>query len=58
MGVGTGLALPHYRADKFITGIDLSEAMLAKARERVAREALGNVAALHEMDAEATDFAE
>ncbi|MEE8658783.1 Phosphatidylethanolamine N-methyltransferase [Acetobacteraceae bacterium EV16G] len=58
VGVGTGLALPHYRADKIITGIDLSEAMLAKARERVAREALGNVAALHEMDAEATDFAD
>lgn len=56
VGVGTGLALPHYVADKRIVGIDLSAEMLAHARERVASKELSNVEALHEMDAEATDF--
>jgi phosphatidylethanolamine/phosphatidyl-N-methylethanolamine N-methyltransferase len=57
VGVGTGLALPHYDPVKVITGIDLSCDMLARARERVARQALGNVERLVEMDAEATNFA-
>lgn len=56
VGVGTGLALPHYNKDKRITGIDLSVDMLRQARRRVAREGLHTVQALHEMDAEATDF--
>ena len=56
MGVGTGLALPRYTADKRITGIDLSAEMLERARRRVARLGLDSVAALHEMDAEATSF--
>lgn len=56
VGVGTGLALPHYHAQKRITGIDLSGDMLALARARVARQRLSNVAALQEMDAEATSF--
>lgn len=58
VGVGTGLALPHYRVDKRVTGIDLSAEMLALARRRVAEGALGNVDGLHEMDAEATLFAD
>ena len=58
MGVGTGLALPRYQPDKRITGIDLSREMLAGARKRVAEHGLRNVDALHEMDAEATDFAD
>jgi phosphatidylethanolamine/phosphatidyl-N-methylethanolamine N-methyltransferase len=57
VGVGTGLALPRYRPEKRIIGIDLSTEMLAHARARVAREQLTNVAALLEMDAEATSFA-
>jgi phosphatidylethanolamine/phosphatidyl-N-methylethanolamine N-methyltransferase len=55
VGVGTGIALPHYGAHLEVTGIDLSPAMLAKARRRVAAEKLANVVALHEMDA--TDLA-
>jgi phosphatidylethanolamine/phosphatidyl-N-methylethanolamine N-methyltransferase len=56
VGVGTGLALPHYTSDKRITGIDLSKEMLRKARERTRKDTLSNVQALHEMDAEATSF--
>jgi len=58
VGVGTGLALPHYNADKLITGIDLSGDMLERARRRVATHSLGNVEALLEMDAEETEFAD
>lgn len=56
VGVGTGLALPHYNSSKRITGIDLSEEMLQKARERTRTDGLGNVQGLQEMDAEATSF--
>lgn len=58
VGVGTGLALPHYTAAKRVTGIDLSGDMLARARERVRRDHLTNVDALLEMDAEDTRFAD
>ncbi|MDE2334375.1 MAG: methyltransferase domain-containing protein [Rhodospirillales bacterium] len=54
IGVGTGLALPHYGPQKRVTGIDLSADMLARARVRAAT--LANVDALLEMDAEATTF--
>lgn len=58
VGVGTGLALPHYSSGKRITGIDLSSDMLARARERVRRDRLTNVDSLLEMDAEDTRFAD
>jgi len=58
VGVGTGLALPQYRRDLQIVGIDLSREMLEKARERVASERLGNVRGLLEMDAERMAFAD
>ncbi|GBR01445.1 class I SAM-dependent methyltransferase [Acetobacter oeni] len=58
VGVGTGLALPHYTGNKRITGIDLSSDMLERARERVRRDRLENVDALLEMDAEETRFAD
>ena len=56
VGVGTGLALPHYAADRRVTAIDLSAEMLAQARRRVADREIATVVALREMDAEATDF--
>jgi phosphatidylethanolamine/phosphatidyl-N-methylethanolamine N-methyltransferase len=56
VGVGTGLALPHYAPDKRVTGIDLSGEMLALARKRVRELGLSNVEALRQMDAEATEF--
>ena len=56
VGVGTGLALPHYGPDKRVTGIDVSADMLVKARARAA--ALSNVHAVWEMDAQSTHFAD
>ena len=56
VGVGTGLALPYYRAGLKVTGIDFSAEMLAKARDRVDRERLDAVEALRQMDARALDF--
>lgn len=56
VGVGTGLALPHYTPDKRITGIDLSTEMLEQARKRVQDRGIRTVHALYEMDAEMTDF--
>jgi len=58
VGVGTGLALPHYAPGKRITGIDLSTEMLALARARVADRRIACVDALLEMDAEAMAFAD
>lgn len=51
VGVGTGIALPHYKRDHRITGFDLSPDMLARAGKRVAETNLDNVVALLEMDA-------
>ena len=51
VGVGTGLSLPDYDNGLEIVGIDLSPEMLDKARERVTKEGLSNVAGLHVMDA-------
>ena len=56
VGVGTGLALPHYARGKRITGIDLSAEMLALAQNRVRERGLTNVDALLEVDAESTGF--
>lgn len=56
VGVGTGLALPLYDPSKRVHGIDLSAAMLEKARARVERVGLAHVEAIEEMDAEAMTF--
>ena len=58
VGVGTGLALPHYAAAKRVTGIDLSPEMLAVAERRVRAGLAATVEGLFEMDAEATSFDE
>jgi len=58
VGVGTGLSLPMYPTCVRITGIDVSREMLVRARRRVEREALANVEALVEMDAEHMSFAD
>ena len=59
VGVGTGLALPHYAPDKRVVGIDLSRDMLERARERVqGTPRLRNVLGLIEMDAERMAFAD
>jgi phosphatidylethanolamine/phosphatidyl-N-methylethanolamine N-methyltransferase len=55
VGVGTGLALPMYPAHCQIVGIDLSEGMLAKAKERTEAHRLKHVQ-LHRMDAGAMEF--
>lgn len=54
VGVGTGLNLPHYPADVRLTGVDLSPAMLAVARDRAAD--LGRRVDLREGDAQALPF--
>src|SRR5271170_1234063 len=56
VGVGTGVSLPGYSSKNRIIGIDLSEPMLQKARERVAGRALKNVERLEVMDAEHLSF--
>ena len=55
VGVGTGLALPMYPSHCRIVGIDLSEGMLAKAKERAEVQRLSHVQ-LHRMDAGAMEF--
>ena len=56
VGVGTGLSLPLYPSGVQVTGIDISEEMLARARARSARDGLEHVAALLRMDAEHMQF--
>jgi phosphatidylethanolamine/phosphatidyl-N-methylethanolamine N-methyltransferase len=50
VGVGTGLVLPRYGSHVRVTGVDLSEAMLAKARKRVLQQHLQHVVALDVAD--------
>jgi ubiquinone/menaquinone biosynthesis C-methylase UbiE len=54
VAIGTGLNLPFYPAEATITGVDLSPAMLAIARQRAAD--LGVHVDLHTGDAEALPF--
>ena len=56
VGVGTGISLPAYRKSTRLFGIDISEPMLQKARDRVAQLGLHNVEGLAVMDAEHLDF--
>lgn len=56
VGVGTGISLPGYSADSRIVGVDISEDMLGKARDRVRRLKLDNVEAIEVGDAEALHY--
>ena len=55
IGVGTGLCLPLYPRHCHVTGIDLSDGMLDKARQLVRERRLDNVR-LMRMDAGALEF--
>lgn len=55
-GVGTGRNFPCYPAGSTVTGIDLSPAMLERARRR--RDKLGTKVALREMDVLRLSFAD
>ncbi len=56
VGVGTGISLPEYSRANRICGVDISEPMLRKARERVAAHDMTNVEGLWVMDAERLAF--
>jgi len=58
VGVGTGLALPNYRRDLDVSGIDFSDDMLAKAQAKVDLRRLDHVKSLRQMDARNLDFAD
>jgi phosphatidylethanolamine/phosphatidyl-N-methylethanolamine N-methyltransferase len=58
VGVGTGLTLPYYSGSARVFGIDFSEPMLNKARQRVTEERLAHVEGLEVMDAERLEFAD
>ena len=56
VGVGTGISLPQYAPHLRIFGTDISEAMLRKAKRRVADLHLKHVEGLAVMDAEKLEF--
>jgi phosphatidylethanolamine/phosphatidyl-N-methylethanolamine N-methyltransferase len=56
VGVGTGISLPGYAKTSLVTGVDISEPMLDKARQRVRKLKLGNVEKIAVDDAEALSF--
>ncbi len=58
VGVGTGLSLSSYRRASRVIGIDISEPMLDKARQRVRRQGLSHVEDIRTGDAERLDFAD
>lgn len=58
VGVGTGISLPQYAGRDRIVGVDLSDAMLDKARKRVRAQDLTHVEQLVVGDAENLAFAD
>ena len=57
VGVGTGINAVLYPRDCSVTGIDLSDGMLEKAHERIAKKGVRNVR-LMQMDAANLEFAD
>lgn len=57
VGVGTGINTTLYPSHCAVTGVDLSDSMLEKARDRVAQHGVKNVRLL-QMDAAAMTFAD
>lgn len=57
VGVGTGINTTLYPSHCAVTGVDLSDSMLEKARDRVAQHGMKNVRLL-QMDAAAMTFAD
>lgn len=55
VGVGTGLSLPLYRPDLQVYGVDISEKMLNKAKDRIKKHNLQGVS-LQVMDAANLNF--
>src|SRR4030095_7495441 len=58
VGVGTGISLPDYARNNRLVGIDLSEPMLRKAKDKVTEHKLDNVEALAVMDVNHLGFAD
>ncbi len=58
VGVGTGLSLSQYSRNTRVVGIDISQPMLAKARERVEKQNLDHVEDIAVMDAERLEYAD
>jgi phosphatidylethanolamine/phosphatidyl-N-methylethanolamine N-methyltransferase len=56
VGVGTGISLTDYSRGSRVVGVDYSEAMLRKARQRVEEHKLTNVELLAVMDAQHLGF--
>ena len=58
VGAGTGISLPQYKRTTRLVATDISDAMLARARERKRNLGLDNVEDILVMDAEAMSFAD
>ncbi len=58
VGIGTGISLEDFSRQNQIVGVDISEPMLQRARQRVAEQDLRNVECLAVMDAEKLGFAD
>ena len=56
VGVGTGISLPDYSKSNRVFGIDISDPMLDKARQRVRELGLHNVEGIEVMDAQQLQF--
>lgn len=58
LGVGTGIALPRYAQNVRVVGVDYSEDMLRRAKDRLREKPLANVEGLALMDGARLGFAD